>query len=409
MLGDRVNARQTLVTLLDHQTPSGLVEVMRPFVFWRESAHAIWAFARYARLTQDDAGDRAFVQQRWPDVMRAVEALRSARETTVGTGTPYDGLFPPAFSDGGIGTIGAEYSSTLYTLFGLRELGRVAQEQGYTDDARRIEAFYDDLRASFDAASARDFRTDPHGNRYLPVPVAKVGPDEIPQLAPWGALEVHMRSDVFPLDSEYLRGTLGVLRASERQGLPVSTGWLRGGVWAGLGFLYGIDLMLTGDDERAADVLYAFANHASPMGTWVEEQPLVGEGDRLAGDMPHLWNAVGFPHLALSLLAFDRGDDLHLLGAVPSQWLRAGAVASVDGVQTAVGSLTLQLAVSTDGRTATLTADPIGEAGQPGRLLLHTQSLRRAGFSLASGATAAADEAVELAWGRAVRVTFRRR
>lgn len=408
VVGDRARAHEALDGLFAHQTPEGLIEVMRPFTFWRESAMTIWTYARYARLVAGDPSERATLDARWPDVMRIVEALQRARQTTVGTGEPYDGLFPPAFNDGGIGRIGAEYSSVFWTMTALVELSRVARAQGHPEDAERLEAFYTDLRASFDAAFARDARRDAHGHLYLPVPVGLTGPDQTPQLAQWAALEAHLFSDYLPLDGEYMAGLLGIMRDAEREGLPISTGWLPGGIWAGFGYWIGMNEALTGHDDRASDVLYAMANHASPVGTWVEEQPLQGAGTKLAGDMPHNWHPTVFNRMVISMLAVDRGDDVTLLGAVPEEWLVPGGASSLDAIQTIAGPLTLTLTVSRDGRSARLRANALGRAGQAGRLVLNTRSLRRAGFTRLSGATAGPDGTAVLPWGRPVDVTFSR-
>ena len=45
---------------------------------------------------------------------------------------------------------------------------------------------------------------------------------------------------------------------------------------------------LAGDGIRAADYLYAFANHAAPTLVWREEQSVTGSGHgQICGDMPH--------------------------------------------------------------------------------------------------------------------------
>ncbi len=406
MIGDREHARESLQAMLDHQTEGGLYEIMRPVVFWRESAQVLWTFGRYVRLTDE----RSWAAPRWAGIMRGVEALWRARATTLGTGTAYEGLFPPAFSDGGIGRIGAEYSSAYWMMNALHELARTARTLGQDDDARQLDAYFGELRASFETAMRRDLRRDSLGNTYLPVPVGLEGPDPVPQLAQWAVLESHILADYFPRRGALITGSLGMMQAAERQGLPISTGWLPGGIWAGFGGLVAHAELLQGHDARAADLLYAMANHGSPVGTWVEEQPLAGQGSKLAGDMPHNWAGALLLRTALSMLALEQGDDLNLLSSVPETWLRAGATAALDGVRTARGDVRLALTVSRDGRTATLTADPIGAAGQAGQLLLHTQSLRRAGFTLVSGASGAGnDDTFVLPWGRSVRVTFRRR
>ena len=48
---------------------------------------------------------------------------------------------------------------------------------------------------------------------------------------------------------------------------------------------HGIAHDLAGNASRARELLYAFANHATPTGTWVEEQSLKGKGERTGGDV----------------------------------------------------------------------------------------------------------------------------
>jgi len=152
-----------------------------------------------------------------------------------------------------------------------------------------------------------------------------------------------------------------------------------------------------------ADMLYAGANHASPRGTWVEEQSLVGEPLKLAGDQPHGFASAMFAHLTGAMLAYDRLNTLHLLGSVPAEWLRPGAINRLDHWHTGAGTVTLALTVSADGRTATLQVQPISRADKKIRILLHTASLERAGFTAPASTK---DGLIELQPGLPVTLDF---
>ena len=55
---------------------------------------------------------------------------------------------------------------------------------GKADEAAAWQKEYDDFLAAFRKAAARDMKTDPHGNRYLPILMATG--QELPQRGQWG-------------------------------------------------------------------------------------------------------------------------------------------------------------------------------------------------------------------------------
>lgn len=378
LLGDFARARATLDTIWSWQNAHGLIDEMPPLTLYRTTPAAIWAVERYAQL----AGDRATLERLWPAVLRAVAALRAARDRTLADPAAANaGLLPAGFNDGGIAEIGAEYSSVYWTLTGVRAAARAGRRLGKTADAAAAEQFATELLAAFQRAAQRDLRTAPGGHRYLPVRVGFTGEDPVPQLAQWAVLEHHLFGDSLPLDGPLLQGTLALLADAERQGLPHSTGWMRDGIWAGYGSLYAHLPLLLGRHEKAADLLYAVANHASPTGGWVEEQSALGAPPKTAGDQPHAWAASLFVRHALAMLAAEHRGTVHLLLSTPPEWLRPGARNALDRIATDGGPLSLGLDVSPDSRTATLaiTAPPQGSC------VLHTASLRAAGFAPAAG------------------------
>jgi hypothetical protein len=378
-LGDSRSARETLDALFAHQLPNGIIDELHPQKIYRATAETIWGVVREAEIS----GDWSYAEKKWPQIVHGVAGIRGLREETLKhPGAAYYGMLPPGFSDGGILDIGSEYSSVYCTITGLRAAERLAVKLGQAKEAVEFRRLADDFLAAFDRNRQRDQRRDAHGNLYLPVRVGFKGEDTIPQLTQWAFMDAHLNGEGWlPSDHELVTGSLALLESVEKQGLPVSMGWLPGGNWAGMGFFYAFQHLILDRPEKVADILYAGANHASPVGTWVEEQTLVGQPLKLAGDQPHNFAAAMMGHLPAAMLAYDRLDTLHLLGSVPVEWLRPGAVNRLDGWHTAAGTVTLALTVAADGRTATLKVAPISRADKKIRLVLHTASLERAGFA----------------------------
>ena len=382
-LGDSAAARQTFDALFSHQLPDGIVDELHPQQIYRTTAEVIWAVVREAEISND----WSYARQRWPDIVRGVEGIRSLREQTLrDPEAPFHGLFPPGFSDGGILDIGSEYSSVYCTITGLRAAERLARKLEKPEEAKAIAAVADGFLQSFNRHRQRDQRRDPNGNLYLPVRVGFKGPDPIPQLTQWAFMDAHLNGEGWlPSDHELVQGSLALLESVERQGLPVSMGWMPGGNWAGMGLFYGLQHLLLQRPDKVADVLYAAANHASRVGTFVEEQSLVGEPLKLAGDQPHNFASAMMVQLPAAMLAYDRLNVLHLLGALPAEWLKPGAVNRLDGYRTSVGNVTLAVTVDPSGRSAQVEVNPIAPHRRDGKILLHTASLRQAGFDVGSG------------------------
>ena len=70
--------------------------------------------------------------------------------------------------------------------------------------------------------------------------------------------------------------------------------------------------------------------------------------------MPHVSASAEFLRLAGHLLAFDRGEELHLFEGLPRTWLGPAVVTRLRGLRTVFGPLTLTLKVARDGKTASL-------------------------------------------------------
>ncbi|MBN2506861.1 MAG: hypothetical protein JXQ71_09225 [Verrucomicrobia bacterium] len=331
---------------------------------WKETGIALWAVTRHARLT----GDPAWLRGVWPRVERGVAAIEAMRALPA-RGAPNEGLVPDGFSDGGLAEKVPEYTNVYWTLAGLRAAVEAAAWLGNTAQADAWRKGYDDLYATFRRAAQRDMKTDGHGNRHLPIRMAKGG-DIPPQKAQWAFLHAVYPGQVFPDGDPLVRGNLAMLRAAEQEGLVADTGWLKNGLWSYFGSFYAHAWLWVGDGGKAARTLYAFGNHASPLLCWREEHMPQGQGDARVGDMPHNWASAEFIRLVRHCLALERGNELHLFQGFPAAWARPGAVTRMHGIATEFGPLSLEFTVARDGRSGVLHLTPPRRT-PPARILWH--------------------------------------
>ena len=163
--------------------------------------------------------------------------------------------------------------------------GRVA---GPRRGAGPLAEDYDDFYAAFRAAARRDLRNDSAGHAYLPTYMGADGGTISPQRAQWAFCHAVYPGKIFAASDPLVAGNLAMLKATEREGMVYGTGWDAAGLWNYFASFYAHAWLWQGDGRKAAEVLYAFANHASPLLCWREEQAQ-GERFRKVGDMPHNW------------------------------------------------------------------------------------------------------------------------
>jgi hypothetical protein len=132
------------------------------------------------------------------------------------------------------------------------------------------------------------------------------------------------------------------------------------GLWTYFASFHAHAHLWLGDGPKAAEIYYAFANHASPLRAWREEQaPRDAEKtDKFVGDMPHNWASAEFIRLTRHLLLLERGRELHVLEGIPRTWLAAGAITELKDVATDFGPVSLRLEVAADGTGVKLTVTP---------------------------------------------------
>lgn len=354
LVGAGKEARSGVAYELTYQKPDGRIEVMGNFS--KENGIVLWTCLRHAQLTQD----KAWLESIWPKLERVAAHIKTLREQTLTNNTPLDdGLVPPGFPDGGIGGIHVEYTNPYWNLLGLRAFIQAALWLGKTDEAAAWQKEYDAFMAAYRKAAARDMAKDPHGNSYVPIIMGEPGKKELPQRAQWAFCHAVYPGQIFAKDDPLVASTLAMLEATEREGMVYGTGWDATGIWNYFASFYAHAWLWQGNGRKAADTLYAFANHAAPTLLWREEQSLRGEKFKKVGDMPHNWASAEFIRLVVHLLALDRGDELHLLEGMPAEWLGPGKVTRLSGVATPFGPLDLTVRSDAAGKQVTVDVKPL--------------------------------------------------
>ncbi len=206
-----------------------------------------------------------------------------------------------------------------------------------------------------------------------------------------------------PTDS-IVAGTLRMLDATRVEGLISNSGWLARGLWPWLGTAHAIACQMMDEPEKAVDLLYAVANHASETGTWVEEQLPKTLGTTWTGDASNAEASGLFLHLVRNMFLLERLDTLHCLASIPAGWLRNGTT-EIRNASTLYGPVSISLTIAGDGTTAELTWKSARQRPEASAIL-HLGSLRTAGFRSVDGAPL--PDQIALPFGKTLVLHFRR-
>lgn len=406
MLGDTSSMRRFLENDIRYQLPNGQLRAMYPTLSLIETPVFVYTMCWFAQST----GDHKWLQKNWNVITKGINWLREMREQTLADPTaPYYGLMPPGFVDGGISMPTADYGSIWWAMIAIEKSLEAARWLGKNEMVGEWQKLFDEFMFSFRQAARRDLRKDRHGNTFLPISVADTA-TSLPQKGQYAFLLPLRYGNFFHqqdalLDS-IVRDNLAMLDATMKEGLIVSSGWLHNGVWPWLGGIHGMAYQLFGNTSRAHDLLYAYANHAAPTGTWVEEQQIKDIGSATAGDVSNAEASAIFIHLVRLLLVRERLDDLELLSGVPSEWLIPNAKIELNEIWTDFGPVTLRLTISPDGKSASLLVAPIHGRGSKGKPVIFLRQLQKLNFVSENGEPL--PEVVNGVWGKPMKVNFKK-
>ena len=384
-VGDTASLRQYIEAAFRYQLPNGHVRVMVPTLSLTETPIFVAGMCFYAR----SAGNKEWLRTHWDIVRKGIRWIEETREQTLADpSSPMFGLMPKGFVDGGIAEPMADYGSVWWAMVALEHASQAAAWLGRKDEATAWTKLGEEFSGSLEKAAQRDLQYDTEGRLFLPVGIGERNPKK-PQLGQYSLLFPFKYGRFFHQPTRILetviKSNLDLLDASTKQGLIVSSGWLHNGVWPWLGGVHGIAHLLRGNKEKAIDLLYAFANHASPTGTWVEEQLIKEAGRGTTGDVSNAEASAVFVHFVRNLLAQERGNDLELLAGLPEAWLKAGATNALRASITEFGPVSLALTISDNGNMATFRCSAIDGRESPGKPVVLLGTMRRLGFRFEGG------------------------
>ena len=364
-LGRGAEARSGIDHLLTRQKPDGSFEIIDKY--WKENGIVLYILARHALLT----GDKEWLRGKWDVVKRVVAVIQDLRKRSrTDPSAPEAGLMPAGFPDGGIGGVLPEYTNVYWNLAGLKWAVEAAELIQAPEQAA-WEAEFRDFWAAFQAAAKRDAKPAGNGLVYLPI-MMKPQEGIDPVRGQWGFSHAVFPGRLFAAGDPLARGNMQLFDAHEKEGMTLGTGWMADGLWNYFASFHAHAHLWLGNGPKAAEIYYAFANHASPLRAWREEQaPHDAEKtDKFVGDMPHNWASAEFIRLTRHLLLLERGRELHLLEGLPRTWLAAGAVTELKDIATDFGAVSLRLEVAADGMSAKLSVTPPPGPDGP-RIVVH--------------------------------------
>ena len=405
MLGDTSSMRQYLESVLRYQQPDGRIRVMVPHNMLSETPCIVSAMCMYA----SSSGNGHWLARHWSALRKGVIWIESTRQASLrNPALPYAGLMPPSFVDGGLMEPTADYGTAWWCMVALEKSIQAAERLGKSEDAKQWTGLYRDFWRSLLPAMRRDMRVGAQGLSFLPVGVGDTSKALVPQRGMYTFLFALRYGDFFHiLDSTMInvvRSNMTLLDRSTRQGIVYGSGWMSNGVWPWLGGIHGIGHNVLGNYERAHDLLYAYANHATPLGTWVEEQQPKDVGTATAGDASDSEASGVFVQLVRDLLVVERKQSLAFLPGIPESWLKAGKNIVAENVLTEYGPVSIEVSVSPDDallRIKVATPNPPGFRSPPA---LHLASVRRCGFVFPDGTTI--PDITALKWGVTTELEF---
>jgi hypothetical protein len=389
MLGDTGGVRRALEHGMKFQGGSGQFLVLRPSTALNETPVFLTMMCRFAALTGDDL----WLRKHWSVLQNGIRWIRhTSMHTYDDDSAPYAGLMPPGFVDGGIAHRTADYGTVWWVLIALEHAADAAERLGFAQDAQQWRKYHEDFQAPLRRAIVRDLKKDERGILYLPITIGDTTRGIPPQrgqyafLLPFPYGGTFFRADT--LLERAISGTMAMLDASTSKGMIVGSGWMHDGVWSWLAGIHSMAHHYRGDYQSAWTYLQAYADHATPLGTWVEEHQQRSVGTRTAGDASNAEASAIFLQTVRTFLLRERGDTLHVLAGYPASWVYPGSHTQFSGGGSPLAGVSLDVRVSADADSVVLQVSRIRSAAMEHErqdrvkpVLLHLETFRRLGYA----------------------------
>ncbi len=325
-----------------------------------------WGVVEIWRAT----GDRDFLRELWPRVLRAVDAIAALRAERTGEafrGEPAYGLLPESISHEGYSSRPVHsYWDDFFAVCGLAAAAEAAQALGDAAAAARVGALRDAMRSDLCASIAKTMAR--HRIDFVPGSV---------ELGDFDPTSTAIAFDPCAEDARLPRAALEQTFERYWQELAARRrGEQRPEAYTPYEVRNATALLRLGWKARALELLEGLIADQRPPGwrQWPEVAHRDPRAPRFLGDLPHGWVASSFVRAVRRLIAWEREDGVLVVAAgVPEAWVREAPGVRARGLATRFGPLDLELvARGEDCVAATLG----GACRPPGGILLESPLAR---------------------------------
>lgn len=299
------------------------------------NGQALWTLWQYYKIT----GDRDWLAEVYPQMLASVEWIKKARREAPAD-SPFAGVLPAAPADGEFLWDGKHHivGYDLWNLRGVLCAADVAAILGKDDEAAALRQEADEYRAAIDAVWERT------GVAHFPPSWEKAGTH-------WGNTETLWPTEIFPVDEPRVSALIDHARHVHGGGFIEGTIQWLGGSAAIHPYMSAYTTMASlrrGEHEQVVEdfywyLLHSTAAHAFPEGIFPKRR------FAWSHTIPHVTGASNYALMLRHMLIDERGDELHLLSAVPDGWLAAGEEIRVENVPTHFGPLSLVVRGTAEG------------------------------------------------------------
>jgi hypothetical protein len=369
-MGFADEARAFLRWYAPHQYDDGRVPCavdrrgVDPAVEHDSHGELVWGVVEVFRLT----GDRAFLGELWPRVLRAVDAiarLRATRTTDAFRDTACFGLLPESISHEGYASRPVHaYWDDFFALRALADTADAATVLGDVATAARIGGLRDAMRGDLHASIAAT--------------IARHGIDFLPGSVELGDFDPTSSAIVFDPCGEAERLPRALLEHTfERYWVELAGRQHAAGAAAAYTpyeIRNVVAMLRLGWKERALALLDRMLDDQRPR-EWRQWPEIVwrdARAPRFLGDLPHGWVASTFVRAVRRLIAYERDhDDALVVGAgVPEVWVREEPGVRIHGLATHFGALDLTMRAESDDRVRVVFGTALGRP--PGGIVLES-------------------------------------
>lgn len=324
------------------------------------NGQAVWTLWQYNKIT----GDQAWLEKAYPQMRRAVEWTKKARRAAPAD-SPFAGVLPVAPADGEF-LWDAKHHIVGYDIWNLRGMlctADAARSLGRSDEAREIEEEAAAYRAAIDAAHKRT------GVAHFPPSWEKAGTH-------WGNTETLWPTELFAMGDPRVAATIHHARKVQGGGFIEGTiQWLgaKDAIHPYMSAYTTMASLARGEHEQVVEdfywyLLHATAAHAFPEGIFYKRRFAWSD------TIPHVTGAANYAIMLRHMLVHERGDELHLLAAVPDGWLADGKEIRVVNAPTHFGPMSLCVKGAAEGVKIEFSPP---KRSPPKRIVLHLPESRR--------------------------------